>query len=123
MRWLPALAWMGLIFVLSAQSGLRVSEDASVDAPFRVVAHLGTYAILGGLLLFALTARMPLAVHVAVLAFGLAVVYGVTDEVHQAFVPARTGEISDVVADSIGAALGVTFTWWILSRRARRLPT
>ncbi len=40
-RWLPAVAWMALIFALSAQSGLRVSDDASVDGPIRHVVHIG----------------------------------------------------------------------------------
>ena len=119
-HWLPALAWMGLIFVLSEQSGLRVSDDASVDEPLRVIAHLGTYAILAGLLLFALTSRMPPTAQAAVLAFGLAVLYGVTDEMHQAFVPDRTGQLSDVVTDAIGAAVGVTLAWWILRRSTPR---
>ena len=115
--WLPALAWMGLIFVLSAQSGLRISDDASVDEPLRVVAHIAVYAILAGLLLSALTARLQRSAVAAVLAIGLAALYGVTDEIHQAFVAGRAGEVSDVVADTIGAALGVMLAWWILGRR------
>jgi VanZ family protein len=117
LRWLPAIAWMAVIFALSSISGLRVSDDAEVDRPFRVVAHLGSYALLAGLLLFALAgAQRPAARHVA-LALGLAVLYGLSDEIHQAFVPSRTGRLDDVVTDSIGAVVGlavayVALTWW-----------
>ena len=52
LRWLPALGWMAVIFVLSSISGLQVSDDAAVDKPFRIVAHLGSYALLAGLLLW-----------------------------------------------------------------------
>jgi VanZ family protein len=36
----------------------------------------------------------------------LTVLYGATDEFHQAFVPGRYATIGDVLADSIGALLG-----------------
>jgi VanZ family protein len=98
---------MALIFVLSAQPGLRVTEDASVDRPLRTLAHLATYAVLAGLLVRALAAgRRPLGV-AAVAAWLLAVLYGITDEMHQAFVPDRTGRPADVVVDAVGAAIGV----------------
>ena len=46
LRWLPALAWMVVIFLLSSRSGLHVSEDAAVDRPIRILAHLATFAFL-----------------------------------------------------------------------------
>jgi len=35
------------------------------------------------------------------------VLYGVSDEIHQIYVPGRTPDSLDVVADAVGAALGV----------------
>ncbi|MFI5293161.1 MAG: hypothetical protein ACHQ02_09860, partial [Candidatus Limnocylindrales bacterium] len=54
LRWLPALAWMTVIFLLSSQGDLRVSEDAGTEKPIRIVAHLATFALLGGLILVAI---------------------------------------------------------------------
>jgi len=51
--WLPAIVVMAAIFLLSSQSGLRVSEDAAVDKPFRITGHLLAYALLAALLLLA----------------------------------------------------------------------
>jgi VanZ family protein len=42
------------------------------------------------------------------LAAALGTLYGVSDEIHQHFVPPRTPDILDVVADSIGACLGAS---------------
>ena len=90
-----------------------------VDRPFRILGHLAAYALLGGLLLFALSGRSrPRAVQ-ATLAWGIAVLYGVTDEVHQAFVPNRTGRIDDLVVDAIGAGLGVAVAYVVLVALAR----
>jgi VanZ family protein len=121
-RWLPVLAWMSLIFLLSAQPGLRVSEDASVDRPMRTLAHLGTYAILAALLFRALRRdTRSVAVTVAA-AWTIAVLYGVSDEIHQSFVPDRTGRPSDVAIDAIGAAIGlaVVIVASAVVRRRRR---
>lgn len=116
LRWLPALAWMAVIFGLSSISGLRASPDAEVDRPLRVLAHLGTYAILGALVLWALTGGLVPSGRDAVTAFAVAVLYGVSDEIHQAFVPERSGQLTDVAIDAVGAALGVAVAWFALGR-------
>ena len=37
----------------------------------------------------------------------IAILYAITDEIHQSFVPGRTALLSDVVIDSIGAGAGL----------------
>ena len=46
--------------------------------------------------------------------------YGVSDEFHQRFVPGRTYEVLDMVADAIGsaAAAGVLWAWSIIRHRS-----
>ncbi|MFV2064805.1 MAG: VanZ family protein, partial [Chloroflexota bacterium] len=87
LRWLPAVAVMAGIFVLSSISGLRISDDAAVDGPFRVVAHLASYALLAGLLLYALSGREGPALRGAAAAIIITMLYALSDELHQAFVP------------------------------------
>ena len=41
----------------------------------------------------------------------LATLYGVTDEFHQLFVAGRSADRYDVLADCLGASLGVAFGW------------
>lgn len=48
----------------------------------------------------------------------LAVLYAATDEIHQTFVPGRSGRVTDVLIDAAGAAVGVLVMAW-LRRRAR----
>ena len=57
-------------------------------------------------------------VRAAALAVLLATLYGVTDEAHQWFVPGRTAEVTDLVADALGAAVaaGVICGWSIVRR-------
>ncbi len=106
-RWLAVLAWAGLIFLLSAQQGLRVSQDPGVDRPIREVAHGCTYAVLTILLGWALSGRRAPSVRVMVAAATLAFLYGISDEWHQTFVPTRTGRPQDLIWDGIGILIGV----------------
>jgi VanZ family protein len=98
---------MALLFLLSAQPGLRVSDDASVDRPLRQVAHIVSYGVLAVLLARALAGGWAATPRPAALAVVLAIFYGVTDELHQATVPSRTGQLADVVWDGVGALIGV----------------
>jgi VanZ family protein len=117
--WLPALAVMAGIFVLSHQSGLSVTEDVDVERPLRVSGHLLAYATLAGLLLLPLARGAPPRPRQALAAWLLAVAYGFSDEFHQSFVPDRNGRLDDVVTDAIGAAIGVAVAWIVLSAIAR----
>ena len=109
LNWLPATLWMGGIFYLSHQSAPLASIAEKTSAFF---AHLGLYAGLAVLLSWALArgagshGRAPSWTTAAV-AFALTVLYGVSDELHHAFVPGRVASAADVAADAAGALLGV----------------
>ncbi len=104
--WLPAILWMSLLFYLSHQAAPLERVASDID-PF--VAHVAVYSILAFLLYAALAGYNSAAsrwVPVSI-AFALAVLYGVGDEIHQAYVPGRVAAELDLVADAIGAAIGV----------------
>jgi len=55
------------------------------------------------------------------LAIAIAVSYGLTDEVHQMFVPGRSAEVADLIADAAGACAGTAacWAWGIIAQTAR----
>ena len=140
--WLPILVVMGLIFFGSSdQSSARHSSrffgplvrllfpswsEPHVDRAIfmlRKVAHVTEYAILALLVWRALPARetengRSETWRPAVWAFTVAVLYAITDEFHQAFVPTRQGCVTDVLIDAGGALLGLIFLWFL--RRCRQ---
>ena len=120
LAWVPAVAVMAVIFVLSSQSGLRVSDDAAVDKPFRISGHLLAFGTLAVAFLVALSWGRRPRLRDAVVAFGLTVTYGVLDEWHQSFVPDRTGRLDDVITDAIGAVAGLAVAWVVLTLAANR---
>ena len=96
--WLPVLAWAGLIFALSSVPDLGTGLGGW-DLLLRKLAHAAEFGVLGALLLR--------AVDRAGVAFALGVLYAVSDELHQAFVPGRMGSPLDVAIDTVGVACGV----------------
>ncbi len=108
-RWVPAVLWMGSIFYLSHQaSPLGSLAEATSDR----LAHVSLYTGLALTLYWALArptsngSGAPAWVPVAI-AFALTVLYGVTDELHQAFVPGRVASEADLASNAIGALIGV----------------
>ena len=98
-RWLPVLVWAGVIFAFSSIPSLN-SGLGTWDYVLRKGAHMTEYAILAGLLLRATGSYAW--------AFGLAVAYAASDEVHQLFVRGRHGSPVDVAIDAVGALIGIS---------------
>ena len=44
-------------------------------------------------------------------ALSMVFLYGASDEIHQAFVPNRTAQVSDVLIDTLGGAAGLLALW------------
>jgi VanZ family protein len=95
-----------LIFVQSSHPSPEIEPDWPY---FDKVLHFTAYALLGALFLRAFkTTRIK---HHLKLIFVLSVLfsalYGISDEIHQSFVPYRTADYRDVLADILGSILGV----------------
>jgi VanZ family protein len=106
--WLPVLAWAAVIFALSAIPDLGTGLGGW-DLVLRKIAHAAEYALLGALLVRATTRPGP--------AFALGVLYAVSDEIHQAFVPGRHGAPLDVAIDAVGVGIGILLWQSVQSRR------
>jgi VanZ family protein len=102
--WGPVVLVMALIFFGSAQSDPAAPPAGLSDKS----AHFLAYAALGASLVRALAGGRPSAMtgRRVVLAFVLATLYGASDELHQRFVPNRTPDPLDLVADAAGALAG-----------------
>ena len=103
--WIPALSYMAVIFILSSIPDLGTLPGGASDKTW----HFAGYAGLGVTFLLPLAAGRLGGVtwSTAAGAILLATLYGLSDEFHQTFVPGRSAEALDVVADSFGATLGV----------------
>ena len=107
MRWMMAVAWMGVIFTLSAQSGLPSAPDELLDLIMKKGAHALEYALLAVLLLRALHPTEAPSPRKLLLPLLVAALYAASDELHQSFTANRHPSLSDVGIDAFGACLGL----------------
>ncbi len=98
---------MALIFYTSSMSDLGAPPGDISDKS----AHFIAYAALGASLIRALAGGRSAAMtpRRILLAVVIATLYGVSDELHQSFVPNRMPDMLDVVADAAGAVAGALF--------------
>ena len=102
--WLPVLAYVAVIFALSAQPYLQSPlHFLNGDK----IMHAGEYLVLGLLLVRALraTLRVSRPLFAAMITIGLVLVVGASDEFFQSFVPGRQSDVFDVLADLAGGAI------------------
>lgn len=124
-KYLPLLIWMLIIFLLSNEvadtsssrsdaivniltTSLNVSwSESLLTFLTRKAAHIIAYFILG-ILVFNVTRTYSIIVRRAiVLSIALAFAYSISDELHQLFIPGRSGEIRDVIIDTTASTVGV----------------
>jgi VanZ family protein len=119
--WLPAIILMIIIFAFSSQPKGVLPDYGEQDFEIKKSAHVLEYALLAVLMLRGVAGDTPLRLSHYVWAFALTALYGVSDEIHQAFVPGRESRALDVLIDSLGATISLTLTHlWFRLRPSRR---
>ncbi len=137
------LLWMVMIFLLSNEEAVKSSKKSdgliirSVELftgkslsvqekekvlkylvfPVRKCAHLSLYLILGILVISLLREYMVIDTKLVLLSLLICFLYACSDEIHQLFVPGRSGEVRDVLIDTLGACLGVSFYYVVFRKK------
>jgi len=119
--WGYVIAWGAVIFTLSAQPDLSV--PISLPPSSDKVAHFLVYGVLGWLWVRAIRLRGPKWATMLVLLSTLAFtgLYGLSDEWHQMYVPGRSPDLHDALADVCGGTFGgVALLLWLRFREESR---
>jgi VanZ family protein len=140
---LLVVAWIAFIFHLSSQPAsqfnalsrqvteviIETIEKVAPETSFnwdlrglnhfiRKKAHFISYFVLGALVMNALDQKGYRKVPLTLL---ICVLYAVSDEIHQTFVPGRGGNVIDVVLDSVGSLIGIGLYLVVRSKVTVRL--
>ena len=144
--WIAVILWMGVIFYLSHQPATESSELSigiteviiqsiekvtphegfnigSFNSIVRTNAHFFTYLVLGILMINTLRKSGVHGYRSMGMALLICVLYAVSDEVHQIFIPGRGAEVKDVLIDSAGASVGVLMYLVISRLMKKEIPT
>lgn len=145
---LPLILWMALIFYMSHQNATTSSETSGqvgmligrllvpgfsgmtesqqilyvegIQYVVRKSAHVCEYMILGILISrFIYNIKMRFSEkHFPVVAFAIGVLYATIDEIHQLFIPGRSGQVGDIMIDGCGIFIGVVlYKLWNICRK------
>ncbi len=119
LRWAVVAAYCGLIFFLSHLSKFPRPLELHFFSADKLL-HVGGYALLSLSFAWALTTTSRrLCIRTVVFATCLFTIgFGALDEVHQSFIPGRHATIYDVLADALGAGVGIGL--WMLVRSWHR---
>jgi len=117
--WLPVVVYCLAIFV---QSSFPSSSKIPAWPGFDKVIHALGYALLGALFYRAFNRQYPRENTYRVLLFSILAtgLYGLSDEIHQSFVPLRSADGFDVLADFLGGVMGVLAYRYLLTRAVAR---
>jgi VanZ family protein len=110
--YIPVIAWAILIIIGSSipDLGNPVFKFTFSDK----FEHIGEYSFFGFFLAYAFFKSRPMPAFIMMLIICAA--FGVSDELHQLFVPGRTCDPFDALADVIGSAVGIWIYIWLKNK-------
>lgn len=112
-HWMPVIGFCLLIFIQSSRPFPDLIPAFPLIDKFL---HFSAWAVLGFLFFRAYHDHSPFSRRKNLLiwiSFLSAALYGVSDEIHQHFVPSRTADILDILADVAGSLCGVLGGAWL----------
>lgn len=120
--WLPLLALCAAIFWQSCFPSLL--EESLFPHQDKLL-HLTAYGLMAALAARALGQERPemSRSRLFILAAGFTILFGLSDEIHQAFVPGRSASVGDWVADIFGSGIGAWIFFKFMNRTARKRRT
>jgi VanZ family protein len=144
LAWAAVVFWMAVIFGLSSQVAeqsdqlsmgiteiiTQVVEKAipakdieitSLNRFIRKNAHFIAYLVLGMLVINAMRCGGFSGYKSTLLALFLCIIYAISDEIHQLFVPGRGCQVIDVMIDSAGSASGIFLYMICAGLKKRRI--
>lgn len=136
------IGWMAIIFWFSAQPAGESSEISGsvsyrvvekcnhffeigwtkdtmeeyakrIEHPIRKAAHMTEYAVLAVAVFLCFYGYEYMRKRIYLLTFLVSVCYAASDEIHQLFVPGRSGQLSDVCVDAVGVVAALLFVYLI----------
>ena len=118
----PAVAWAAVIFFASSIPGPQLPKLAHLVSD--KIIHAGIYFVFGLLIYRAFAPRENPDGFVwrrVISSVALVILYGVSDEFHQGFVPGRTKDILDASADAFGGLVSALVVYLLSRRKSEKI--
>lgn len=127
------IVWMILIFIMSSFDATNSSNQSNfivniisnifninnldiLSYIIRKLAHLTEYTILG-ILTLNMTRQNNIKTNIGII---IGIIFAISDEIHQIFVPGRSCQITDILIDILGIFIGYIIYKYILKLIKRK---
>lgn len=101
--------------IIKADEVSRIELINNLQGIVRKLAHFSIYAVVG-FLLMALVSTYDLTENKRIsISLIVGIIYAISDEIHQGFIPGRAAKITDVMIDTMGVAVGILVLLLILT--------
>ncbi|MDP2947819.1 MAG: VanZ family protein [Nanoarchaeota archaeon] len=102
-----------LIFYVSTRTAEEITEGIEIKIYLweTVVYHFVIFFLLCFFLCFSLVRGKPKRKYFILVVVIITIIYGITDEIHQLFVPGRVSDMTDVLTDAAGVVLAGIIYW------------
>jgi VanZ family protein len=114
----PFILWLLIIFVQSSLAAIELPKIDIISTDKLI--HMGVFGLLAGLCYISLIHIYKTNIFSAnplIWAAIITILYGASDEIHQYFVPNRSSEVLDWMADAMGALIAVLIIKYFLQKR------
>jgi VanZ family protein len=104
LRWIPGLIIMTVIFLLSSTPSNQIPNFGTWDVLVKKGSHLLGYGLLAQSYRYGFGGKK---LNANWKAGSLAILYAISDEIHQSFIPGRNASVMDIGIDTIGILLSL----------------
>ena len=129
-HWLPLIIWLSIIFIVSSIHGSKLQflpfntitqvHIAELLSYRQATFHIGEYYLLVILIYRLLRVKLNHPeTFIYLLSFTTSIMYAISDEVHQYFVPGRFATLTDLIFDTSGIIIGL-FCIYIYKKIVRK---
>ncbi|MFA5577750.1 MAG: VanZ family protein [Tissierellaceae bacterium] len=103
-----------IVQIVESVTPSRSINIRSFNHILRKNAHFFLYLVLGLLVTNALRSSGVRGYRLIYSALLLCILYAISDEIHQLFIPGRGGQVGDVIIDGTGSAIGIILTFFYM---------
>jgi VanZ family protein len=104
------------IFYFSSISGTFYHHEGGVGF-IPIIYHLVVFFLFNFFLLISIKGNKKIKISYIILALCISIIYALSDEFHQIFVPFRNASIQDILIDTIGIFLSTIFILYLNKKR------
>ena len=94
-----------------------------IEKIIRKLAHFSIYTLVGLLLMILVnTYNLKLTNKIAITSI-TGIIYAISDEIHQSFIPGRSPQVTDVLIDTMGVILGILLVILVIKIKEKNVET